>query len=593
MGRWRCGLYLVWVLLVGVLLGYPDTADSETSTIVYPGADGRLVYQADEKGNTIPDFSHAGYGGGGVDLPEVPVVETVVPGDGDDGARIQAAIDRVSQLAPDGSGLRGAVLLTGGRYQIAGTLVIRAGGVVLRGEGQNVDGTVLEATGTEKRTLIEIKPSGSLPKHPEVTGTRQNIIQTYVPVGARSFLVEQASSFQVGDAVIIHRPSTQAWITAIGMDEIPARSDGREIVQWEPGSREIRYNRVVKAVDGNRVTVDAPLFHWLDQAYEQSTIYRYDTQYVIEQVGIENLRSESAYSGETDESHAWTLISMNYVQNAWVKQVTAVHFGFSLVSTEEQTKWVTVEDSECLDPISRITGGRRYSFDMEGQLHLVQRCYARNGRHDYVVGTTRSSGIVFLDCTSERIHSSNEPHHRYSTGILYDGVNHVDPQTELVLGLWNRLNYGSGHGWAAAFSVLWNCNAPEGGIACEKPPLAQNYAIGCASQLMSSGMRWGQWPGLKNNLVPGEAFWEHWNVGGVTPVSLYNAQLEDRMTPVVVVPVLPLEKVDFDGNGAVDFSDFLLFAQGFTNADLRYDLDEDAQVGFSDFLLFAQAFSAL
>jgi len=586
----RCSLG--WILLAGVIMTYPSIADSETSRIVYPGTDGRLVYEADEKGNKIPDFSHAGYGGGGVEPPQAPVVDTVEPGDGDDGARIQAAIDRVSQLTPDGNGLRGAVLLTRGRYQIAGTLVIRTGGVVLRGEGQDVDGTVLEATGTEKRTLIEIKPSGSLPRHPEVSRTRQDILNDYVPVGARSFFVEQGSAFQVGDAVIIHRPSTQAWIQAIGMDQIPDRSDGREIVQWEAGSRELRYNRVVTAIEGNRVTVDAPLFHWLDQTYEQSTIYRYDTQYVIEQVGMENLRSESAYSGETDESHAWTLVSMNYVRNAWVKRVTAVHFGFSLVSTGEQTKWVTVEDSECLDPISRLTGGRRYSFDMEGQLHLVQRCYARNGRHDYVVGTTRSSGIVFLDCTSEKIHSSNEPHHRYSTGILYDGVNHIDPQNELVLCLWNRLNYGSGHGWAAAFSVLWNCKAPEGGIACEKPPLAQNYAIGCESQSMSSGMRWGQWPGLKTNLVPGEAHWEYWNTGGATPVSLYKAQLSDRMTPVVVAPVLALEKVDFDSNGGVDFTDYLLFAQGYTNGDLRYDLDEDALVGFSDFLLFAQAFNA-
>jgi hypothetical protein len=582
--------FRVWVAVcAGTCLCSPNT-DAGTSRILYPGSDGRLVYVADEKGNRIPDFSHAGYGGGGVELPQVSVVETVSPGDGDDGGRIQAAIDRVSQRSLDGNGLRGAVLLKRGRYQIAGTLSIRTGGVVLRGEGQGDDGTILEATGTDKRTLIEIKPSGSLPKHPEVSGTRQKIVDAYVPVGARTFRVEEPSTFRVGDAVIVHRPSTQAWIAAIEMDQIPPRSDGREITQWAAGSRELRYNRVITAVDGNRITVDAPLFHWLDKTYEQSTLYQYDTQYVIEQVGVEHLRSESAFVGETDEAHAWTLISMNYVQNAWVRQVTAVHYGFSLISTEEQTKWVTVEDCECLDPISQITGGRRYSFDMEGQLHLVQRCYARNGRHDYVVGTTRSSGIVFLDCISEKIHSSNEPHHRYSTGILYDGVKHIDPETKLVLGLWNRLNHGTGHGWAAAFSVLWNCTAPTGGITCEKPPLAQNYAIGCESQWMSSHMRWGQFPGLKGNLVPGEAHWEHWNVGPVTPASLYIAQLDDRLTPVVVLPVLPLEKVDFNSDGQVNFGDFLLFVQGFQLGDLRFDLDEDGQVGFGDFLLFAQAF---
>ena len=126
--------FRVWVAIgVGTCLCSPNT-NAETSRILYPGSDGRLVYVADEKGNRIPDFSHAGYGGGGVELPQVSVVETVSPGDRDDGARIQEAIDRVSQRALDGNGLRGAVLLKRGRYQIAGTITIRTGGIVLRGE---------------------------------------------------------------------------------------------------------------------------------------------------------------------------------------------------------------------------------------------------------------------------------------------------------------------------------------------------------------------------------------------------------------------------------------------------------------------------
>ena len=53
---------------------------------------------------------------------------------------------------------------------------------------------------------------------------------------------------------------------------------------------------------------------------------------------------------------------------------------------------------------------------------------------------------------------------------------------------------------------------------------------------------------------------------------------------------------DFDGNGEVDFSDFLLLARGFGMSapddrfDARLDLDGNAQVGFADFLIFAGAF---
>ncbi len=577
-------------LILSVLLGLTRPIHTATSSIVYSGDDGRLVYKPDARGNRIPDFSHAGYGGGGVEWPQALVVETLEPGFGGDGAAIQAAIDRVGHLPKNANGIRGAILLKRGTYQVEGELRIQTGAIILRGEGQGRGDTVIEATGTEKRTLLQIRSGGTLPAQPEIPGTRQNIVDAYVPVGANSFQIADASAYRVGTVIIVHRPSTQKWISALDMDQIPPRSDGGEIVQWASGKFDIRYNRAITAIDGNTITIDAPLFHALDQNYEQSSIYQYDSQYLLENIGIENLRAVSAYTSSEDESHAWTFISMNYVKNAWVQNVTAQHFGYSLISTSEQTKWITVKDCQVLDPISKITGSRRYSYKMEGQLHLVQDCYARNGRHDYVVGTYRSSGTVFLDCTSVRIHASNEPHHRYSTGILYDNVQHLNANTKLALGLWNRLNYGSGHGWSAANSVLWNCSAPNAGITCEKPPLAQNYAIGCNSASMSSAMRWGPFPGLKNNFVPGEAHWEHWNAGPVTPQSLYRAQLQDRQASPV--PTIPPERVDFNTDGKVDFSDFLLFVRGFSNADLTYDLDEDSKVGFSDFLLFARVFQA-
>ena len=56
---------------------------------------------------------------------------------------------------------------------------------------------------------------------------------------------------------------------------------------------------------------------------------------------------------------------------------------------------------------------------------------------------------------------------------------------------------------------------------------------------------------------------------------------------------------DFDGNGGVDFMDFLSFAgkfgmrQGDAGYDARYDLDGDGEIGFSDFLIFAGSFGDL
>ena len=103
-----------------------------TTSRVFPGADGKLVYVPDEQGNTILDSSHAGYGGGGAPIPSAPIKETVWPVAGDNTDNLQAAIDRVSALPLDNSGLRGAVLIKMGYYKMATPLRIQASGVVLR-----------------------------------------------------------------------------------------------------------------------------------------------------------------------------------------------------------------------------------------------------------------------------------------------------------------------------------------------------------------------------------------------------------------------------------------------------------------------------
>src|SRR6187551_3287715 len=115
---------------------------------VYPGANGKMVYVPDDQGNNILDSSHAGYRGGGVAIPTIPVRETIWPVVGDNNQNIQAAIDKVSSRPLDADGFRGAVLLKAGYYKTAAPLRIQASGVVLRGEGMTDTGTILIGTGT-------------------------------------------------------------------------------------------------------------------------------------------------------------------------------------------------------------------------------------------------------------------------------------------------------------------------------------------------------------------------------------------------------------------------------------------------------------
>ena len=108
------------MLLVWSVCLLASGAEGQTSTLVYLGAGNRLKYTPyanqgqTNADHTMPDFSSAGYRGGGVALPAVPIVETVSPVSGDARAVLQAAIDRVSAKLPDANGFRGAILLKSG-----------------------------------------------------------------------------------------------------------------------------------------------------------------------------------------------------------------------------------------------------------------------------------------------------------------------------------------------------------------------------------------------------------------------------------------------------------------------------------------------
>jgi hypothetical protein len=517
---------LVW------LAGQANAAHQETakpvptSRLVYPGKDGRLVYRPyNERGDTIPDFSHCGYGGGGVALPVAPVKVTLSPeaGDGDDLPRIQKAVDAVSSLPPGKDGLRGAVLLRRGRYRVGGTLRIAASGVVLRGEGKTPEtGTFVLATAKAAEPLVEVRGAKGLTTHSEKA---VKITDGYVPVGARSFRVASAAGLRVGDPVLVRRHGNADWIRAIGMDRItPRASDPSSTKQWAPFS--LGFDRVITRVEGDRVTMDAPLACAIDSKWGGGDVVPCEDAR-IERVGVENLYVESAYDASktstvgaddrkpypADEEHATYIVTFGNVRNAWARDLTARYLAHGVATLERGAKWVTVQDSSAVDPVSIITGGRRYPFNISGQLCLVQRCYARDARHAFVVGGGQIAGPnVFLDCKAEANHATSEPHQRWSVGGLYDNVS-------ATMAIQDRQWMGSGHGWAGANYVVWNST---GSLVCQQPPTAQNFAIGFVGKKEPGAFERPQ------------GWWESYGTH-VGPRSLYLAQLQDR----VGKPALP------------------------------------------------------
>lgn len=497
----------------------PAQVPADQSAIAYLGGNNALTYVPDYKGNRILDFSNSGYSGGGVQLPAVQARVAVEPGDGDDSARIQAAIDQVSAMPQNADGIRGAVLLKRGRYEVGTTLTIRASGVVLRGEGQGEDGTILFATGATRRDVLTAAGAAGR----VLLSTRTAIADLFVPSGARSFHVEDASGFKVGDPVIVRRHGNDRWIHHLAMDQIVERPGGspNETSQWGPF--DLDFDRIITAIDENVVTVDAPLANSIERRWGGAELIEYDDPDRIEQVGIENLRVEVEFDPSVtlmrdgqpyfaDENHAVRFAVLDNVKNAWVRDVTTQYLEHSLVNVLRQAKWVTVQDSSAIDMVSRIDGGRRYNFALAGQLTLVQRCHAETARHAFVVDSRVSGPNAFMDCDSINEFATSEPHHRWSVGGLFDNI-------KGDIAIQDRAWLGSGHGWSGANYVAWNT---EGDLVAQQPPTAQNYAIGHVGRKVNPFV-----PNSDDRRPRLDGYWEHLGLH-VTPRSLYLQQLQER-----------------------------------------------------------------
>ena len=75
-------------------------------------------------------------------------------------------------------------------------------------------------------------------------------------------------------------------------------------------------------------------------------------------------------------------MQLSNVVNAFVRGLTCFHLGFSCVHLTKTSKSVTVTNCSSLIPVSRLAGGRRYAFNLEGQRGLVRFCVSDLGRHN-------------------------------------------------------------------------------------------------------------------------------------------------------------------------------------------------------------------
>jgi hypothetical protein len=550
--------YLRGTLLAGFIgfaLGATLQADDVASSAwVYPGTDGRLVYRTTAAGDRIIDFSSAGYRGGGVALPSVPVVKTVQPGGGtDDTDAIQAAIDAVARR-PLQDGFRGAVLLGPGTFTCAKTLAIKASGVVLRGSGSVEAGTAttIRMVGGKHAAIVigdEIRPRRPKPDTPAATDdaeapadatefpailsgdkngparpkhyTHTTIADAYVPAGANKFSVVDAAHFAVGDTILIVRLGTPAWVKFMEMDDLVRAGKPQHWLGREPSGIT---RRKITGISGHEITCDLPLVDSYDARYLNppgTTVTKIVPPPAITDVGVENLHIQCAPLAIAYGKAPYSAIHI-FADDCWVKDVFCEE---TMNSTVLNGNRITMEHVVVTHTYPNLGASKPSDFSIGGSQVLVDRCEV-TGDNEYSVWTTgRERGPnVVLNSVFRGRGSHVQPHQRWSTGLLVDNCTVPDGGIDFM----NRGVAGSGHGWTMGWGVAWNCVANN--YLIQNPPGSANWAIGCIGTLIYQPRMFAAGPILPGGIVdsPGTP---------VAPQSLYLAQLADRLGPQALAAI--------------------------------------------------------
>lgn len=484
------------------------TTDTATSEWVYANAKGKLEYKTLPAGDRIMDFSYAGYMGGGVRIPDVAEKISLRPGPGDNSGAIQQAIDEVSKLKPV-NGFRGAVVLQPGSYDCEKTINIDADGVVLRGNGS---ATVLNLTG-KPHACIMVRGRVAT----KVIGDSTIIADRYVAAGSFSFSVENAGHFSTGDTIRITRRITPEWIEFMGMDKLVR--DGKKQT-WVSGV--IETERVIRAIEQNKITVDVPLNDSYDSKYTGPvSVQKISSTGMLHQIGIENFKIVSpAQSVTISEGHHRAFI-FSGLSDGWARYLEI----FNTVNSVSVTgRRITVDNIRIVHDVPTIGAAKPADLNGSGYQILFNRCYIK-GDNLFFFGTgAKVTGpIVVLNSVFEG-NGWIQPHQRWATGLLIDRCEVPGGGIDFM----NRGSMGSGHGWAIGWAVAWNCMAKS--YLNQMPPGAANWVIGSQGEHQLRAIPFNSLPYLPEGIYdsPGRP---------VTPSSLYLAQLAERLGKQALVNI--------------------------------------------------------
>ncbi|GAA4861388.1 hypothetical protein GCM10023310_45950 [Paenibacillus vulneris] len=472
-------------------------------------------------------------GGVAIPNVPVRVKVSPLANDSDDAWQIiQDAIDYVSKYPIQEDGFRGAVYLEPGVFRISKPLNVTTSGVVIRGAGAGTvtpvvgDGSASnpydEQIASEEAepgvtklistwTIVNNSSYTPAKDHASTTGSpytktanstlinfngqsvttsaSTTITDQYVGAGQYSVHVASTEGLSAGDLVTVQKAVNANWVQAMYMDKVDGASNWLPNGKLEGGFAGTPFTaeRTIKSIDAasKTITFAEPLSDNLDMRWGVAKVVKTAESGRIRNVGVENIQGISHFYNTNkpllsnkygkyflsynDENHAEVFVAMVNVRDGWLRNFTTYHIDSAFV-TDGNSRNITVQDGNILDPVSLMDAGeRRYSvYYKNSEYMFTQRVYSRYMRHAFIVDSYTSGPNVFYNSVSEYTSNASEPHFRWSSGGLYDNVS-------ARIYLQNRWNMGTSHGWAGVNYLLYNFTGP---FIAAQPQLSPNYVIG-------------------------------------------------------------------------------------------------------------------
>ncbi|HEV2434387.1 MAG TPA: hypothetical protein VG077_00145 [Verrucomicrobiae bacterium] len=329
------------------------------------------------------------------------------------------------------------------------------------GVGQYAVGVFTATANTQAFSLSATNSTGS-------TELNALLVSDVTATGYQPLNPSTVPLLNVGDTIVVQRPQTQPWINAIGMNLLTN--------PWTPG-RGLYFERQITAINRNQLTIDVPLCNPIESDWTTGQIFQVTDSARIQQAGVEDLCGVGQINDYPSNILSGCFIVFNNIKNGWVQDMYLAGWG-SGISLNSGSKWCTVQDCQYADPATGTSSAApaAYTLGDSVQMCLMQRCTSDGGYYHIMVTQAGTAGPnVFLNFTSTGTHYNGGPHQRWAAGALHDNIV-MAPDSQggytPYLAINNRGNDGSGQGWAAGFSVMYNCQVPQ--FQLEQPDTTTN-----------------------------------------------------------------------------------------------------------------------